>query len=187
MENMITIPRQALVELLRASGSTLTPEQYLASLPDARTTQKYAGRTSASAWSKGILLVAALVSGIWTCLPVGFGIEGIIITIGLGVVTFFEYRVNDYFRTLNLKAPDLGFRNQSAFAAAILLYGLYHAMVPYQMSSDMQGFFEQSNVADLDMLRNLTRVFYLIIGVTGGISQFGLAWYYRSARAVTKT
>jgi hypothetical protein len=26
------------------------------------------------------------------------------------------------------------------------------------------------------------RVGYLVIGIVGGISQFGLAWYYRSAR-----
>jgi len=26
------------------------------------------------------------------------------------------------------------------------------------------------------------RVFYLIVGIVGGVSQFGLAWYYRSAQ-----
>jgi hypothetical protein len=180
MKSLISIPREALAELLRVSGSPLTPEQYLASLQEADTFKKYPGRARASAWSKNILLVVAVLAGV--CLPFGFDLEDVIIVIGLATVTFFEYRVHRYFCEDNPEAPGLGFRNQSCFAAAILIYGLYHALVPTQIQIPS----EYRDVMDPDMtatMQSLERVFYLVIGIVGGVSQYGLAWYYRSAQA----
>jgi len=180
MSRFISIPRQALAELLQAVGSPLTPEQYLASLPELGLYAKYRGRARAAAWSKSILLIVAILSAL--IVPFDFDFEGVIIVAGLATVTFFEFRVHRYFRDLNPAAPTLGFRNQSAFAAAILIYGLYHTVVTFHLSPETQTLIEENNVVDLDMVRNLTRVFYLVIGVVGGVSQFGLAWYYRAAR-----
>ena len=55
MNPFISIPREALAELLRAAGSPLTPEQYLASLPEVSTYKKYPGRTKAAAISRNFI------------------------------------------------------------------------------------------------------------------------------------
>jgi hypothetical protein len=192
MDPLIPIPREALAELLKAAGSPLTPEEYVASLSDTRTYGRYPSRARAAAGSKYVLLVVAAIAVVSTPLLwwfSGFSLENIIITVGLVVVTFFEYRVHRYFRERDERAPGLGFRNQSAFAAAILIYGLYHAVVLLQVSPQLQNMVETNNVIDPDTLNlmessipSLGRLFYLFIGVVGGLSQFGLAWYYRSAR-----
>ena len=44
MEPLISIPREALAELLKASGSPLTPEEYLASLPGVGIYKKFSSR-----------------------------------------------------------------------------------------------------------------------------------------------
>ena len=182
MNRMITIPREALAELLRLTGSPLTPEQYVASLPAVDIVKKYASRARASAWSKNILVVVAVLSVVW--LPFNFDLEDLIITVGLCTVTFFEYRVNQYFREGHPNGPSLGFRNQSFFAAGILIYGLYHAI----FSSHLQlpeEYREMVDASSLAIIQSTTRVVYLIVGIVGGVSQFGLAWYYRAAQAST--
>jgi len=181
MNPLISIPREALAELLRASGSLLTPEQYLASLPELSTYKKYPGRAKAAAVSKYFLLVVAVLAVV--LLPIlGFGFENLVIVAGLATVTFFEYRVHRYFRDNNPKAPNLGFRNQSCFAAGILIYCLYHAFSTFQIPLQTQTLVEENNLIDLNMLGSLVRVFYLSIAVIAGGSQFGLAWYYRGAQ-----
>jgi hypothetical protein len=179
MNPLISMPREALAELLKASGSPLTPEQYLASLPELGAFKKYSGRAKASAWSRNILLVVAVLAGV--CLPFGFDAEDVIIVIGLATVTYFEFRVHRYFSEGNPEAPGLGFRNQSCFAGAILIYGLYHAFVAAPMPVPT----EYREVMDPNMtatIQAFERVFYLIVGIVGGVSQFGLAWYYRCAQ-----
>ena len=179
MNPLISIPREALAELLRASGSPLTPEQYAASLAELDIYKKYPGRAKAAAWSRNVLLVVAVLAGV--CLPFGFDLEDVVIVIGLATVTFFEFRVHRYFRENNPEAPGLGFRNQSCFAAGILIYGLYHALVPTSIPIPS----EYREVMDPDMtgmIQGFERIFYLIVGLVGGISQFCLAWYYRSAQ-----
>ena len=47
MNSMISIPREALAQLLQASGSPLTPEQYLATLPELNMFKKYKSRATA--------------------------------------------------------------------------------------------------------------------------------------------
>jgi hypothetical protein len=183
MNPLISIPREALAELLRASGSPLTPEQYLASLPELGAAKKYPGRAKAAAWSRNILLVVAVLAGV--CLPFGFDLEDVIIVIGLATVTFFEYRVHRYFRDGNPEAPGLGFRNQSCFAAAILIYGLYHAFVATQIQVPAE-YREVMDPSTTAVIQGFERIFYLIVGIVGGISQFGLAWYYRSAQVRAK-
>jgi len=184
MNRFISIPREALAELLRASGSTLTPEQYLASLPELSTYKKYPGRAKAATVNKYCLLLVAVLAVV--CLPfLGFTFENLIIAAGLVTVTFFEYRVHRYFRENNPEAPSLGFRNQSAFAAAILIYCLYHAFAPLQLSHDAMSMIEENNVMDVSTLNSLVRMFYLSVAVLAGGSQFALAWYYRSARVQT--
>jgi len=177
---MIPIPRQALVDLLQASGSSLTPEQYLASLTPLDDFKKYPGRTKASIMSKNILLVAAVISGIWVCLPFGFDVEGVLVALALAVITFFEYRVHGYFRDMNPHAPLLGLRNQSALAAVILVYGLYHAFLPFQVPVELQGMIDS---ATMGLIRATIRGGYIAIGILGGVSQFALAWYYWTARS----
>jgi hypothetical protein len=92
--------------------------------------------------------------------------------------------VHRYFSDCNREAPSLGFRNQSAFAAAILIYGLYHAFFPSQIQIPTE-YREVMDPSTTGMIQAFERVFYLIIGVVGGVSQFGLAWYYRSAQIRT--
>jgi hypothetical protein len=184
MNPLISIPREALAELLRASGSPLNPEQYVASLPELGVYKKFPGRAKAAAWSKNILCVVAVLAAF--CLPFGFDLEDVIIVIGLATVTFFEFRVHRYFREGNPEAPSLGFRNQSAFAAAILIYGLYHAFVPTQIQVPAE-YREVMDPSMPAMIQGFARLFYLTVGVVGGISQFGLAWYYRSAQSHPKS
>ncbi len=64
MNPYITIPREALVALLRSAGSPLTPEEYVASLPlpDAVLYRKYANRAWVAAVSKYFLLVVAVLA-----------------------------------------------------------------------------------------------------------------------------
>ncbi|SRR5260221_7674705 len=179
MSRLISIPRDALATLLQASGSPLTPEQYLASLPELGTFARYAGRARAAAWSKPILLIVTIISAV--ALPLDFSLEGVIIAGGLTTVTFFEYRVHRYFREWNPAAPGLGFRNQACFAAAILIYGLYHAFFPPQIEIPTE-YREVMDPSMTAMIGPFEFIFYLIIGFVGGLSQLGLAWFYRSAR-----
>jgi hypothetical protein len=182
MNPRISIPREALAELLRAAGSSLTPEQYVASLPELGIYKKYASRAWAAAMNKYFLLVVAVLAVV--SLPfLGFDFENIIIVAGLVTVTFFEYRVHHYFRENNPQAPSLGFRNQSCFAAGILIYCLYHAIAPFQIPHDAMTMVEENNVIDTGTLNSLVRTFYLFIAIVAGGSQFGLACYYRSAKA----
>jgi hypothetical protein len=185
MNPLISIPREALAELLRASGSPLTPEQYVASLPDMFTYKKYPGRAKAATVNKYCLLVVALLSVV--CLPfLGFDFENLIVTAGLVTVTFFEYRVHRYFRENNPQAPRLGFRNQSAFAAAILIYCLYHAIVPTSIPIPSE-YREVMDPSMAGLMQGFERIVYLVIGVVAGGSQFALAWYYRSAEVRAKS
>jgi len=181
MDPFISIPRQALADLLKTVGSSLTPEQYVASLPQLSTFKKYPSRAWAAAINKYCILVVAVFSVV--LLPMlGFDLENIVIIIGLGAVTFFEYRVHRYFRECNPEAPGLGFRNQACFAAAILIYCLYHAFAPVQMSADSMSMVEENNLIDPVMLKSMMRLSYLGIAVVAGGSQFALACYYRSAK-----
>jgi hypothetical protein len=190
MSRYVTISREALADLLQALGSPLTPEQYLASLPDAAPAQpevdlsafkRYPSRAWAAAMSKYCLLAVA-VFGVLLYPFLGSYIENGIIVVGLITVTYFEYRVHRYFSENNPKAPQLGYRNQACFAAAILIYCLYHAFKPVSLSPDTMALVEQSNVLDPAMLNSLTRTFYLFIALVAGGSQFGLACYYRRAQ-----
>jgi hypothetical protein len=181
MKPLVSIPREKLAELLQASGSFLTPEQYLASLPpQIDEFRKYPGRAWAAAVSKYVLLLVAVLSVL--SLPLlGFDIENVIIVIGLVTVTFFEYRVHRYFRECNPEAPGLGFRNQGCFAGAILVYCLYHATLSYAIPVPAE-YREVMDPPTAALVQSLERVIYLIVGVVAGGSQFGLAWYYRTAR-----
>jgi len=182
MNPLISIPREALAELLRAAGSPLTPEQYVASLQDADVYKRYPGRAWAAAISKYCLLVVAILSVV--LLPfLGFDIENIIIVAGLVTVTFFEFRVHRYFRENNPEAPNLGFRNQSCFASAILIYCLYSAFAPLQLPPQDMNLIEENNLIDPGTLANIGRIFYLFIAIVAGGSQYGLARYYRNAKA----
>ena len=185
MNPFVSIPREALAELLRASGSPLTPEQYLASLQEADDYKRYPSRAWAAVISKYCILVVAILSVV--LLPIlGFDFENMIIVAGLVTVTYFEFRVHRYFCENNPQAPSLGFRNQSCFAAAILIYCLYHAFAPVQLSSQDMNLIEENNLIDPATLKDMGRIFYLGIAVVAGGSQFWLACYYRSAQVRAK-
>ena len=80
------------------------------------------------------------------------------------------------------KRLHLAFRNQSIFAAAILVYCLYHAFAPVPISHDDMTMLEENNLIDPNSLKSLVRTMYLLVGITAGGSQFWLAWYYRGAQ-----
>ena len=181
MKPFYAVPHQALADLLRAAGSPLTPEQYVASLTVADEFRRYPGRAWTAAVSKYFLLVVAVL-GLGLLPFLGLTVENIFIEIGLCVVTFFEYRVHTYFRTNDPRGPVLGFRNQAAFAGAIVIYCIYHAVGTYHFSADTQILVEENNVIDPATLKSIVRLFYLFIAVLAGGSQFGLALFYRSAR-----
>jgi hypothetical protein len=138
---------------------------------------KYGGRIRAAFWSKTLLGVAAVLSVL--ILPFDFDWESALIVAGVLTVTFFEFRVHSYFLNGDPRAPDLGFRNQSCFAAAILLYGLYHAVYPTPIPPEYRSLFDDTT---LELIQSTVRNGYLAIGILGGISQFALAWYYRGAK-----
>jgi len=190
MNRLVTIPREALAQLLEAAGSPLTPEEYLASLPEAGPIpvpgpdpfRKYRSRAVAAVISKYCLLVAAIISGGLTCTSLGFGFEGILVSVILIAITYFEYQVHYAFRDHKPEAPALGFRNQSAFALFIIVYCLYHAFVPSQVTADMRMYMEPDLSGTMQFI---TLIAYLVIAIVGGLSQFGLACYYRAARIKT--
>jgi hypothetical protein len=177
MKPSLNISREKLAELLHASGSNLTPEEYTASLSGTGGFEKFPSRARAAAWSKNVLITVLILSVLFTVFD--FGVENVIILFGLGAVTFFETRVRQYFLEDNPEAPPLGFRNQACFAMGILIYGIYHALVPDPMPSEYRELVDPAMTA---LLQSIMRVGYLVIGIVGGLSQFGLAWYYRSAR-----
>ena len=143
---------------------------------------KYRGRISTAWWSKTILAVAAVISVILVLFD--FDWVDALVVAGVVAVTFFEFRVHRYFVTGDPRAPDLGFRNQSCFAAGILLYGLYHAVYAPQLQALMpQELLDYVDVASLEFMKTTIKYGYLTVGILGGISQFGLAWYYRGAKA----
>jgi hypothetical protein len=180
MNRFVSIPREALADLLKSAGSPLTPEAYLASLPEFGEFRKYASRTSAAVWSKNILLAAAIISALWTCLPIGFSFEGVLVTVILAAITYFEFQVHRAFRDRQREAPVLGFRNQVFFAAFIFLYGLYHAFAPLQVPANYREIMGDADT--MRLIRFVTIATYLTVGIVGGISQFCLAWYYSAAR-----
>jgi len=191
MDRLVSIPRESLAQLLQAADSPLTPEEYLASLsnlppvPEAGPDpfRKYRSRAVAAAFSKYFLLIAAIISTGLTCTPIGFGIEGIIVSVSLIALTYFEYRVHSGFRDHQPEAPLLGFRNQSAFALFILIYCLYHAFAPVQIPADYREAMEPDMTGTIQLV---VMVSYLAIAIVGGLSQFGLACYYRAARIKTQ-
>jgi hypothetical protein len=177
--DLLPIPRAALAQLLRDAGSPLTPEQYLASLPTMNIVKKYESRANASAWSKWVLAIAAVISVLFV--PFSISFENILVAAGLCAVTYFEFRVNQGFREGHPGAPDLGFRNQSFFAIGILVYGLYHAFFAGKMDVPAE-YRELIDSQTLATVEAVTKVGYVAIGIVGGVSQFCLAWYYRSAK-----
>jgi hypothetical protein len=176
MQRLLTIPRDALAELLQAAGSPLTPEQYLASLPALTTFVPYAGRATMAAMSKYVLLLVTIVSGLF--LLGGLDVEGVIILVALSCITYYEFRVHRYFVEWNPEAPTLGFRNQCAFASFIVIYCVYHVFAPFQLPPVVQDMIDPSMASSI---RFSEQVFYVVIALVGGASQFWLAWYYRSA------
>ena len=113
--------------------------------------------------------------------------ENIVIVIGLVTVTFFEYRVHRYFKENNPAAPSLGFRNQALFAAAILIYCIYHAFTPLQFSPEDMNLLQQNGMIDPNSVKQLVKVFYALVALFAGGSQFGVACYYRSAEVRSET
>jgi len=139
---------------------------------------KYRGRISAAWWSKTLLAIAAVISVL--ILPFGFDWWSALIVAGVLTVTFFEFRVHRYFLTGDPRGPDLGFRNQSCFAAAIMLYGLYHSFHPPPIP---EGYRELLDEPTIELFQYAIKNCYLMVGILGGLSQFGLAWYYRRAKS----
>ncbi len=78
-------------------------------------------------------------------------------------------------------APSLGFRNQTCFAAALVIYCLYHALIPttIQLPSEYREVMDPNTTS---LIQTFERIIYLIIAVVAGGSQYGLAWYYRTAQ-----
>ena len=139
---------------------------------------KLGGRIRAAFWSKTLLAVASVLSVL--ILPFDFDWWSALIVAGIWTVTFFEFRMYSYFLNGDPRAPDLGFCNQSCFAAAILMYGLYHAVYPTPIPEEIRGLLDETT---LELVQGLIKNAYLAIGILGGVSQFALAWYYRSAKA----
>jgi hypothetical protein len=186
MNPLISIPREALAELLQAAGSPLTPEQYVASLPESGAYKKYNSRAWAAVINKYCILVVTILSVV--LLPVlGFDVENLIVVAGLATVAFYEFRVHRYFRENNPQAPSLGFRNQSCFAAAILIYCLYHAFFTSQLSVQDMNMIEENNLIDPGSFKSLVRILYLGVAIVAGGSQYALAVYYRSAQVRADT
>jgi hypothetical protein len=144
-------------------------------------TPQYRARLSTAWWSKVILAGASLLSLL--ILICDFDWWGALIVAGVVAVTFFEFRVYRYFATGDPRAPGLGFRNQACFAAAILMYGLYHALFPQPLQSVLpQWYLDFIGADSVDYLQGTIRDGYLVVGIVGGLSQFWLAWYYRGAK-----
>jgi hypothetical protein len=145
------------------------------------TNPKYRGRASTAWWSKTILAIAAVISVLLVL--VDFDWVDALIVVGVLAVTFFEFRVHHYFLTGDSRAPDLGFRNQSCFAAGILIYGLYHALFQPPLEAMVpRELLDYMDAPTLDFMKSTIRYGYLTVGIVGGVSQFGLAWYYRGAK-----
>ena len=102
---------------------------------------KYRGRARAAVWSKSILATAAVLSVL--ILPFSFDLESAVVVAGILTVTYFEFRVHRYFSQGDARAPGLGFRNQSCFAAGILVYGLYHAAVPTPIPPEYRNLLDE--------------------------------------------
>ena len=54
MDPLVSIPRDKLAELLQAAGSTMTPEEYLATLPPGLSTDTISGDAKVALCAEGV-------------------------------------------------------------------------------------------------------------------------------------
>lgn len=181
MNPLISVPRQALGDLLRKSGSKYrTPEEWLASLKETKLYTLYPGRARAAAVSAYFLIAAAVISIL--CVFISFCFENVLLAIIITGIAWVEHFTLRGFRTWDKRAPIMGCYNQIVFASIIVLYGTYNAFLtgPIQIPADYK------DSIDPDMLGWVSsgeKLFYILVAVIGGGSQYLMAWYYYRAKS----
>lgn len=144
-------------------------------------------RADAAYWSRFWLVLSAAVS--WISFVLSPDVEGLVAGVLLTGMAMVEFQVYRLFLAGDLRAAEIGWWNQCIFAALFVVYGGYHgtfATVPpwMQQSVDvvlqMQGLDESAlQVSLLDDVR----WFYYAVAIVGGVCQFWLALFYRTAKA----
>ena len=89
-------------------------------------------------------------------------------------MTFVEFKVRTLFKTGDIKAPAMGFRNQCVFAATFLVWGLYHffSVTPITEANELFG------PSGSEMIMSYEKIFYLTVGVVAAMGQMWVGFRY---------
>jgi hypothetical protein len=144
-----------------------------------------ARRARAAYWSRFWLVLSAIVS--WLSFLLGPTFEGFLAAALLTGMSIAEFQVYRLFRADDLRAAAIGWWNQCLFAALFVIYGGYHGLFvtispglrqAVDTALELRGMDETMMVPSL---HDDVRLCYFAIALVGGIGQFGLACFYRSA------
>lgn len=169
---LVEVPEDALQGLLKDSGQTV--EGFLrAHRAKIQTGREFQKRANAAKWSRLWLMASTLFSLV--SFISGRDLEDAICVLLLGAMTCVEFKVRNWFLQGDPRGAIYGYRNQALFACLFLVYGTYH----YFTVSAPQAATDMLDASYTPILLQLSKLFYVVIGVAGAIGQYVLALYYR--------
>jgi hypothetical protein len=179
MAKLVHIPESTLEGLLREAGRTESVDAYLRSAAiqgDVQEGQRLLRRARAAYWSRFWLFASAFVT--WALFLPGPSVEGFISGVLLTGMTIVEFKVYSLFLAADARGAIYGWWNQCLFSVLFLIYGVYHGTY-VTPSPEIEAWVDPSM---MPMLATIERITYYSIAFAGGLGQFVLACYYRTAR-----
>jgi len=176
-EKLFQVPEGVLVQLLKDGGHSSSPREYLAAhRHKIEAGEMYQKRARVAYWSivwLGFSTAFSLFS-----FAVHQNWEDFISVILLGTMTYVEFHVRRWFIDGDIRGSTYGYWNQTAFALAFLVYGIYHALIPSPILSS-PALLELAGQEAINRLVMIATGGYLLIGVVCGACQYSLALYYK--------
>ena len=172
---LIQIPEEALHELLLKAGETI---EFLNLQNDkVKASQKYQKRAKSAYWSIWWLASSTIISLI--SFYYEHDLEDLISVILLGIMTGIEFNVRRWFIEYDVRASIYGYWNQVTFAILFLIYGTYHYFT-ITLSPEILNIIG-GNAQLEPIILQMSKTFYIAVGIGGGLGQYFLARYYKYA------
>jgi hypothetical protein len=169
---LVEIPEDALQRLLEGSGQTV--EEFLrANRARIQTGREFQKRANAAKWSR--LWLAASTFFCLMSLISGRDLEDAISLILLGAMTCVEFKVRDWFLKGDSRGAVYGYWNQTLFALLFLIWGAYH----YFTATTPEAAADILDASYTSAALQLSKLFYVVVGIAGAIGQYVLALYYK--------